>query len=231
MNDRKLSKKQLFESCPVPQAVLRLALPTMAGQIILVIYNMADTFFVGLTGSDEMISAVTICMPAFMILSAISNLFGIGASSVIGNALGAGKDGTAKNASAYAFWGCLCASAAYSLATLLLLDLFIDLLGGTNPEVHRYAREYLLYTVVIGGVFTVQGALLAHLIRSEGRALHSSAGIMLGGLLNIALDPLFMFVILPKGREPLGAAIATLISNLFSLIYFIAVLIILRQKK
>ena len=71
------SKTALFESAHVLEAVVKLAFPTVIGQIILVVYNMADTFFISLTGSDAMISAVTVCMPAFMVLSAVSNLFGI----------------------------------------------------------------------------------------------------------------------------------------------------------
>ena len=74
----KKRREYLFSDAPVFEAILQLALPTIIGQIILVIYNMADTFFVGLTGSDAMLTAVTVCMPAFMFLSAISNLFGIG---------------------------------------------------------------------------------------------------------------------------------------------------------
>ena len=79
---------ELFEKCSVSQAIFKLAFPTVIGQIILVIYNMADTFFVGLTGNDAMLTAVTVCMPAFMFLSAISNLFGVGGASAISRALG-----------------------------------------------------------------------------------------------------------------------------------------------
>ena len=81
-------EKHLFEEAPMAEAILSLAMPAVMGQIILVIYNMADTFFVGLTGSDAMITAVTVCMPAFMFLSAIANLFGVGGASVIARALG-----------------------------------------------------------------------------------------------------------------------------------------------
>ena len=76
-------EKSIFETVPVLKAIFQLAIPTVFGQIILVIYNMADTFFIGLTGSDAKITAATVCMPAFMFLSAISNLFGVGGSSVI----------------------------------------------------------------------------------------------------------------------------------------------------
>ena len=121
-------------------------------------------------------------------------------------------------------WGCLIAAAVYSIGAYLFRDTFVNLLGGSDSQVHRHAVEYLLCTVVAGGVVTSMNTLLAHLIRSEGRSLQSSTGIAIGGVLNIALDPLFMFVILPAGRETLGAALATALSNVATLIYFIIVI-------
>ena len=218
-------KRELFEESHISQAILRMAVPTVIGQIILVIYNMADTFFVGLTGNDAMLTAVTVCMPAFMFLSAISNLFGVGGASVISRALGAGDPKHVRAAAAFAFWGCLGTTLLYSLLAFLGRDFFIDLLGGTNPAAHGQAVEYLLCTVACGGAVTSVGVLFSHLIRAEGRAAHAAVGIALGGVLNIALDPLFMFVILPPGREALGAAIATTLSNLISLLYFVCILI------
>ena len=225
-----VQERELFEERSVLSAVFRLAFPTVIGQIILVIYNMADTFFVGLTGNDAMLAAVTVCMPAFMFLSAISNLFGVGAASVIARAMGARETDRAKKTSAFAFWGCLVVTALYSLGAYLFRDVFMDLLGGTNPQVHRNAVEYLTCTVVCGGVLTSVSVLFSHLIRAEGRAVHASVGIAIGGVLNIALDPLFMFVILPPGREALGAAIATTVSNAVSLIYFSLVLLKIRKR-
>ena len=213
-------ERALFESSPIPRAILRLALPTVIGQAILVVYNMADTFFIGLTGSDAMVSAVTVCTPAFMFLSAISNLFGVGGSSVISRALGCRLHERARCASSFAFWGCLLTTLLYALGAFLLLDPFIDALGGSDAAVHAQARSYLTVTVALGGLCTSMSALLAHLVRSEGRSTQASVGIVLGGLLNIALDQLFMFVLLPRGQEILGAAIATTLSNLISLLYF-----------
>ena len=217
-------EKHLFEEAPMAEAILSLAMPAVMGQIILVIYNMADTFFVGLTGSDAMITAVTVCMPAFMFLSAIANLFGVGGASVIARALGNKNVDRARDTASFAFWGCLIAAAVYSIGAYLFRDTFVNLLGGSDSQVHRHAVEYLLCTVVAGGVVTSMNTLLAHLIRSEGRSLQSSTGIAIGGVLNIALDPLFMFVILPAGRETLGAALATALSNVATLIYFIIVI-------
>ena len=225
-----LRERELFENRKVSHAVFHLAFPTVIGQIILVIYNMADTFFVGLSGNDAMLAAVTVCMPAFLFLSAISNLFGVGGASAIARALGAREPDRARDASAFAFWGCAAVTALYAAAAYLARDLFVDLLGGTNPEVHENAVAYLLFTVVLGGGITSTGVLLSHLIRAEGRSVHASFGIALGGVLNIGLDPLFMFVLLPPGQEALGAAIATTLANLVTLVYFAAVLLAIRRR-
>ena len=217
-------EKALFESAPILQAILTLAIPTVIGQIILVVYNIGDTFFIGMTGNDAMLTAVTICMPAFMFLSAISNLFGVGGSSVISRALGAGNAKRAGDTAAFAFCGCLITVFIYALSAWLFMDRFINLLGGSDIAVHAQARKYLLITVVLGGTFATMGTFFAHLVRSEGRSLHASIGIALGGILNLILDPIFMFVLLPKGEEVMGAALATGLSNLISMCYFTAIL-------
>lgn len=218
-----IREQALFEESPIIQAIIRLAFPTVIGQIIMVIYNMADTFFIGLTGSDAMVTAVTICMPAFMFLSAISNLFGIGGASVISRALGARKMERARDTASFAFWGCLALTLLYTLGVWVFMDAFIDVLGGSNAAVHTYARSYLIATVVFGGIFAAMSTFFSHLVRSEGKSIHASVGIALGGVLNMILDPLFMFVLLPKGNEVLGAAVATSLSNMISLLYFVAV--------
>ncbi len=229
MNQRE-REKYLFEESSVMKAIISLALPSIMGQIILVIYNMADTFFVSLTRSDEMITAVTVCMPAFMFLSAISNLFGVGGASVISRLMGARQREQAKHASAFAIWGCIAVSTVYALGVYIFMDGFVDLLGGKADDVHEFSCQYMLVAVVIGSVVTALNTLLSHLIRAEGRSMQASLGIIIGGVLNIALDPLFMFVILEPGNEVLGAALATMISNLFALVYFIVYIVIKHRE-
>ena len=218
------AEKRLFEQSPVLRAVLALAIPTVVSQIILVIYNMADTFFIGLAGSDAKITAVTVCMPAFMFLSAISNLFGVGGASVIARALGGGDGDKARATAAFSFWGCAGTTLVYAALATIFMHPFVDLLGGSDPAVHGPACQYLTWTVALGGLATSLNALLGHLVRSEGHSVQAGFGIALGGVLNIALDPLFMFALLPKGSEVLGAAIATSLSNLIATLYFLLVL-------
>lgn len=221
---------RIFAEYPILQAVLTLAIPTVISQIILVIYNMADTFFIGMTDSDAMLTSVTVCMPAFMFLSAISNLFGVGGASVIARALGVGDVKKARYTASFAFWGCIGLTAVYSLGALLLIHPFVNALGGIDPLVHGNACRYLRWTVIVGGVGTSLNALLGHLVRSEGRSLHAGVGIALGGVLNIALDPLFMFVLLKPGNEVAGAGIATMLSNLCATLYFLAVIYLNRER-
>ena len=198
--------KALFEDEPVGRAIMKLAMPAVIGQIILVIYNMADTFFVGLTGSDAMITSVTVALHHQ-------------------RKAGAGQRHRAKEAASFAFWGCMGVTAIYSLVCVFFADGVIDLLGGANAAVHAHAKAYLITTVSIGGLVTAFGALMAHLLRSEGRSMQASIGIAIGGIANVALDPLFMFVLFEKGNEPLGAAAATMLSNVITALYFIAVML------
>ena len=228
---REEERKNLFENASVARAIAKLAIPTMIGQIIGVIYNMADTFFVGQTGNDAMLAAVTICMPAFMLLTAVSNLFGVGGASAVSRALGRKKCKRAGLCASFSFYGCLSATLLYSLCVLLFMDPFVDVLGGKHTDVHQLAREYLTVTVVIGGAATSMNALIAHLLRSEGRSMHAAVGVVMGGVLNIVLDPLFMFVMLPPGKETLGAAIATALSNLCALSYYAIVLLRTNQNR
>ena len=214
----------LFENQSPYAAVMKLALPAVLGQIILVLYNMADTFFVGLTGSDVNITAVTVCMPALMFLLAIANLFGVGGGAAFSRALGRRDLGRCGNIASHALFGCLLSSLLYGALCWLFLDRFVDLLGGSHGAVHAFAVRYLTVTVVLGGVPTAASALLAHLVRAEGRSTQSSFGTILGGVLNMVLDPLFMFVLLPRGNEVLGAAIATAVSNLISCLFFVVLL-------
>lgn len=221
-------KKNLFENTGIFSAILALALPSIAGQIILVVYNMADTLFVGMTGSDAMITAVTVCMPAFMFLSAISNLFGVGGASLIARSFGKGNAEKAKNVSRFSVWGCLAVTVLYCLGVFAFSDRFLVLLGGSDIAVKNDARAYLLTAVVFGGTGASMSTLLSHLVRAYGYSLQAGIGVVVGGVLNIALDPLFMFVLFPRGNEALGAAAATAVSNFVSLIYY--VILILRRR-
>jgi multidrug efflux pump len=210
----------IFEEAPVPKAVASLALPTIISQLINVIYNFADTWFVGRTGNPDMVAAVGVCMPLCVIMAALANLFGVGGSSVISRMLGMKNYSRARHVFAFCVYGGFAAAVCYALLMFLARRPLIYLVGGSE-ETYPYIFSYLTWTVVIGAIPTVGNVLLAHLIRSTGASRPAAFGMALGGVLNILLDPLFMFVLLPEGHEVTGAAIATMISNCIALIYFI----------
>ena len=230
----------IFEKAPYLKAILTLALPSILAQLILVIYNMADTFFIGQASTanfyvdnglqNALVAGVTICMPLYMILSAISNLFGIGASSVMSRSMGKLDYERARNASRFAFWGCLATSIIYCSLVFIFTTPLASFLSGGNPEVMQFAETYIRITIVFCGVPTTLNTLLSHLFRAEGKSAHAMFGIMIGGLLNIILDPLFMFVIFPIEKAAMGAALATGISNIVALIYFGICYIVMNKK-
>lgn len=219
-----LREKQIYADFPVPKAVATMVIPTIISQIITVVYNLADTWYVGLTENAAAVAAISLCLPVYNIMTAIANLFGIGGSSVITRAIGENHHHRARRAFVLSVRGALIVTAAYSLVLAIIAKPFLMLIGGDSENID-FAVWYTIITMVIGGIPTVMSAVFAHLIRSTGQAKIASVGITIGAILNMILDPLFMFVFLPKGCEVIGAAIATAVSNTVSALYFIRYLI------
>ncbi|MBQ7888940.1 MAG: MATE family efflux transporter [Erysipelotrichaceae bacterium] len=210
---------EIFENYSIPKAVGALVIPTVITQIISIIYNFADTWYVGLTNNPAAIAALSVSMPIFVLMAAIANLFGIGASSVISRSLGAKNTGKARRAFSFAFWGGIAASVIYSVVIFLFRSELTYLIGG-DTDSFDYIQKYMFWTMIVGSIPTVLNSLFGHLVRSVGASKQASFGMSLGGIMNIFLDPLFMFVILPKGYEVEGAAIATMLSNCCATLYF-----------
>lgn len=216
----------LFCEMPVRRAVLALAVPTVISQIITVIYNMADTFFIGQLNDPNQVAAATVAMPAFAALTALSNLFGIGGASKIARCLGKKDIETAKRTAAFSIWTALAVALFYGIIIFLIRPWFLPVLG-TNTETYDFCSSYVFWTITIGAIPTVLNAGLAHLIRTEGYAKQAGFGVAFGGVLNIALDPIFIFVF---RMEITGAAIATMISNTAAMIYFFLFLYKIRKR-
>lgn len=217
-------KNEIFEKKSVPLAVLALALPTVLSQIVTIIYNFADTWFVGRTDNPDAVAAISVCMPIYIIIAGLANLFGIGGSSVISRALGEKNRERAERAFSFALWTGIAVSALYSVAIFFCSRSIAPIIGADENSID-YVVDYLFWTVVLGGVPTFLCTVLAHLIRSVGKSRTAAVGMALGAALNIAFDPLFMFVLLPKGYEVVGAAVATMLSNIISCIFFMVVII------
>ena len=200
--------------------MLTLVVPTVISQIITIIYNFADTWFVGRTNNEAAVAAISVAMPLFIVMTGLSNLFGIGGSSMISRSLGAKKDDDARRAFSFALWGGIAAAILYSVLIYFFGKSLVYIIGGDKNS-EKYIIEYLFWTIVVGGVPTMLSSLFGHLVRSVGKSKVSGFVMSLGAVLNIALDPLFMFVILPPGKEVVGAAIATMLSNTVSTLVFV----------
>ena len=222
----KLSEKELFETAPVPRAVATLAIPTIISQVVTMIYNLADTFFIGQIGNPYMVAAVSLVSFWFNLLTALGNLFGLGGSSLISRLLGAKQEKDIKYVSAFSIWGGAAVTLLFSIGTYLARRPLLTFLGA-SPDTYGFAESYLFWVVVLGGVPTMVSLTLGHLLRSEGHARPASAGMMFGGILNVVLDPVLIFGF---DMGVAGAAIATAFSNAASVVFFVIQYIRLGKK-
>ena len=222
-------KTVIFEKMKVSKALFIMSLPAILSQIVILIYNLADTYFIGKTNNTFMVGAVSLVLAFYLMLVVIANIFGVGGGSLITRLLGANKPEEARKVGSFTIIWTIIVALTFSLLTLVLMEPILKLLGASEDTI-GYAKQYTLYTVVIGGLPTVLAMMLPMLIRNVGYSKESSFGVILGALLNIGLDPLFMFVIFPEGYEVVGAGIATMISNYLAMTYFIILIFKLRNK-
>ena len=220
MAKKQIDKTELFERTPVPKALAALAIPTIISQLINLIYNMVDAFFIGRAGNHAMTAATTVTLTLVMLNVAFSNLFGVGGGSLVARLLGQHREEDAKKVSAYSCRGAVLLGLGYSAMVGLFTRPILFFLGASEATVD-YAASYSLYVIVIGSAPAILAMTLAHLLRNTGHSAQASLGLSLGGVVNMLLDPLFMFVILPRGQEVTGAALATLLSNLLSCGYLL----------
>ena len=214
---------------PPVKALLTLAIPTIVSQLISMIYNLADTFFIGMTNDPYKVASATLAFVLFFVMCALSNLFGVGGGSLISRLMGKGQAAEAKKVSSLSFYGTIFVTLCYSLACLFFTRPILSMVGA-SANTYEYAASYTFWVVVLGGIPATVSMALSHLLRSEGYAKQASFGLGMGGVLNIILDPVFMFVILPEGQEVTGAAMATALSNVITLIYFLIVILSLKEK-
>ena len=222
-------KEEVFKIESVPKALTAMALPTVFSQVIVLAYNIADTWFIGRTDNPYMIGAASLVLTLFLSLAALANLFGVGGGNLMVRQMGSGDMEGAKKTASHSLAMAVITAIGFSVVCLILMNPLLNLLGASE-NTFDYARQYLIFTVVLGGVPTVMSLAMPMLLRNAGFAKEAGIGVAFGGILNIALDPLFMFVILPDGYQVLGAALATLISNVASMIYFIVVYVKYKNK-
>ncbi|MCI9509768.1 MAG: MATE family efflux transporter [Angelakisella sp.] len=226
MDDK--AKAELFENSPIPKAVMTMAIPTITSSLVMVVYNLADTYFVGMLNDPVQNAAVTLAAPVLLAFNAVNNLFGVGSSSMMSRALGQKKYDIVRSSSAFGFWCALCSGLLFSfLVTLFRGPLLTGL--GADAVTAGATGEYLFWTVSCGAAPAILNVVMAYLVRSEGSSFHASIGTMSGCILNIILDPIF---ILPWGLDmgAAGAGCATFLSNCFACGYFFVLLFLKRKN-
>lgn len=188
----------------------------MISMLMVLIYNLADTFFIGQTHNDFQVAAVSLCTPVFLLFMSVGTVFGLGGTSVISRAVGEGRTDYARKVSAFCMWSCVGIGTAMSLAFWLFLDQILILMGA-SAEVWDYAKSYLCI-VTACGPFVLISNCYSNVLRAEGQATVSMIGMLLGNLLNVILDPIMILLL---GWEISGAAIATVIGNVAAAVYYL----------
>ena len=220
-------KAELFETSPIPVAVTKLCIPTVLASLVMVLYNLADTFFVGELDSAVQNAGVTLVAPILLEFNAVNNLFGVGTSSKMSRALGSKDYDTVYRSSAFGFYSALFFSIFMAIGCTLIKAPLMRLLGA-DDQTWQTTSDYFFWTVTCGAVPAIMNVVISYLVRAEGEALHASVGMMSGCILNIILDPVF---ILPWGLDmgAAGAGLATFVSNCFACVYFLVILYLKRS--
>mgnify|MGYP001063509807 FL=1 len=221
------NKTALFETAAIPKAVAALCIPTIISSLVMVLYNLTDTYFVGILNDPVQNAAVTLAGPVLLAFNAINNLFGVGSSSMMSRALGRKDYTTVYRSSAFGFYCALICGVLFSLVCTIGKMPLLSLLGADDLT-RQATADYLKWTVTFGAVPAILNVVLAYMVRSEGAAFHASVGTMSGCLLNILLDPIF---ILPQflNMGAAGAGLATFLSNSVACAYFFILLYIKRK--
>lgn len=207
--------QKAFMNGSVLRAVLKNAIPSICAMLMVLIYNLADFFFIGQTHNDYMVAAVSLATPVFLIYMALGSLFGIGGTSVISRALGENKKDFAKKVNSFCTWGCVFVGVILTVLSLLFMDKIVIMLGASS-ETFEYTKIYLCI-VSLCGTFSMLSNCFSNTIRAEGESTVAMNGTVIGNVVNVVLDPVFIFGF-NMGIQ--GAAIATFIGTITGCIYY-----------
>ena len=212
-----MKNEAIFKDKPVWSAIFSLAVPSCITILIMTIYNMADMFFIGMLGDTAQIAAVSVVGPVFSLVMAAATMLGIGGCSVIASAIGAEKKEEAKTYSSL----CCMASVLFGIFCAVVMlsatDPILKILGA-NEEIMAPARAYMR-AIALGVPFMLFSTAFASILRAEGAIKEGLIGNMVGTVLNIILDPIFILVL---HQGVIGAAVATVIGNVVSSGYYLS---------
>lgn len=215
----------VFEEKSIGKAILRLGFPAMLAQLATLIYNTADTYFVSLTKDPNQIAAVTLSTPILLIIMSIACIFGMGGSSVIARLLGEDKKADSCLCFQFATWAILAFGVLVACLGIICISPIAHAIG-TNASNYTYTCDYLLY-IFLGAPFIMLSSGYAHLFRSVALIREATIGVIIGNVLNIILDWVF---IVPLGMGTAGAALATSLGYVVSTGYYLWCIISQKRK-
>lgn len=221
-------KRYLFETMEISRAVAKLSIPTIISSLVMMLYNLTDTYFVGYLNDPVQNAAVTLSAPLLMAFNAVNNLFGVGSSSMMSRALGRGDYNTVRQSSSFGFYGAAAIGMIFAVMSVIFRYPLLNLIGA-DYKAWSVTNAYVGWTVTFGAVPAILNVVLAYMVRAEGNSFHASIGTMSGCLINMILDPVFILPWgLAMGAE--GAGVATFLSNCAACIYFFILLYAKRGK-
>lgn len=209
MNEQR-KKMELLGNIPIPKALIALGLPTMIGMLINALYNLADTYFVGGLGTEQM-GAITVAFPLGQVVVGLGLLFGNGAAAYLSRLLGSGDKKTANQVASTAVYSSVVIGTVVILCSIIFLKPILRQLGAIDsvmPYALTYTRIYIVFSI-----FNVFNVVMNNIVSSEGAAQTAMCALLAGAVLNVVLDPVFIYR-LELGVA--GAAIATAVSQVVS---------------
>jgi len=204
-----------FDSMPVSKAVIKNVIPSIVSMLMVLVYNLADTFFIGLTGDDLQVAAVSLATHVFMLFMAVSTLFGIGGTSVISRAFGAGRDDYAEKVASFCLWSGIALGVAIAGLSIIFMDDLLHMLGA-SADTWEPTKNYLSI-IMLCGPFMIAAGCFSSFLRSEGQATRAMTGMLIGNITNVILDPI---MILGLDWGIVGAAAATFIGSMVGVAYY-----------
>ena len=216
MNANENAENELMARMKVSKAVATMAIPSVISSLVTVVYNMADTFFVGQTGDPLQVAAVSLTNPIFILFMAVANMFGMGGSAVASMALGEQNQKRMKQVSAFITYASLAVGILFALVLVGFMQPILSIFGA-NEETYALARGYVFH-ISYGAPFIIWSAAASFVVRSEGASKEAMIGSMIGTIANIVLDP-----VLISGFHlgAAGAAVATTLGNILASLYYL----------
>ena len=211
-----MDEHELMGKMKISKAVAKMAIPSVISSLVTVVYNMADTFFVGQTGDSLQVAAVSLTNPIFILMMAFANMLGMGGSAVLSVALGEKNELRAKKTSSFVTYASLIIGIVFAAVLIIFMNPILTLFGA-NEQTCEFARGYTFH-ISYGAPFIIWSAAASFIVRAEGASREAMIGSMIGTIANIVLDPIFISVL---GQGTAGAAIATTIGNVLASAYYL----------